>query len=40
MATEKALQLVTLTVADLLRDRMQRQDVAFTFSASTDRPWS
>jgi len=32
MATEKALQLVTLTVADLLRDRMQRNDVAFTFS--------
>jgi hypothetical protein len=32
MATEKALQLVTLTVADLLRDRMQRRDVAFTFS--------
>jgi hypothetical protein len=32
MATENALQLVTLTVADLLRDRMQRTDVAFTFS--------
>ncbi|HEX3865382.1 MAG TPA: Pvc16 family protein [Gemmatimonadaceae bacterium] len=32
MATEKALQLVTLTLADLLRDRMQRSDVAFSFS--------
>ena len=32
MATENALQLVTLTVAALLRDRMQRQDVGFTFS--------
>jgi hypothetical protein len=32
MASERALQLVTLTVADLLRDRMQRRDVAFTFS--------
>jgi hypothetical protein len=32
MATERALQLVSLTLADLLRDRMQRQDVTFTFS--------
>jgi hypothetical protein len=32
MATEKALQLVTLTVADLLSDRMVRNDVAFTFA--------
>jgi hypothetical protein len=32
MATEKALQLVTLTLADLLRDRMARHDVAFTFA--------
>jgi hypothetical protein len=32
MATEKALQLVTLAIADLLRDRMLRTDVSFTFS--------
>jgi hypothetical protein len=38
MATERALQLVSLTLADLLRDRMQRQDVAFTFSRPLSPP--
>jgi hypothetical protein len=42
MASENALQLVTATIAELLRDRMQRRDVVFSFgrpiTANADNP--